>query len=260
MMIAEKSKVAIKFGRLLRINRFNACSVARMQVAVQVIGNTSIVDALQNASRLAQFVTGQSDPFKLINNPQSEQEISERLQCQLVIVPCKSKKGIKEEMCLSIAKKQEFGGIVKAWLSCNTDLYKLYSMPGTGPLTMLHAIHIFDRVLETMFDMRFKRMEKTTSELTIDGRRRRYSYVGQESTHFTRAMPDNTHCQFKPPVVSWPTLSVDELHEKDQLQIGDGVVQPSAYYIDRQLAPMRLKRRGDFEPEDLCAQTKKRGT
>ena len=260
MMIAEKSKVAIKFGRLLRINRFNACSVARMQVAVQVIGNTSIVDALQNASRLAQFVTGQSDPFKLINNPQSEQEISERLQCQLVIVPCKSKKGIKEEMCLSIAKKQEFGGIVKAWLSCNTDLYKLYSMPGTGPLTMLHAIHIFDRVLETMFDMRFKRMEKPTFLSRAENQRRVYMYNGQESTHFSRVMADNTHCQFKPPVIAWPTTPVCELPERYLLQIGDGVAQPATHYIDRQLVPMRLKRRGDFQPEDLCAQTKKRGT
>jgi len=212
---------------------------------------------LQNASRLAQFVTGQSDPFKLINNPQSEQEISERLQCQLVTVPCKSKKGTKEELCLSIAKKQEFGGIVKAWLSCNPDLYNLYSMPGPGPLTMLHAIHILDRVLETMFDMGFKRMEKTTRASRKDGRRRICSYTGLESTHFPRVLPDNTHCLFKPPVIAWPTLSVGELHEKDQLQIGDGVVQPSADYIDRQLAPMRLKRRGDFKPEDLCAHHQK---
>ena len=123
---------------------------------------------------------------------------------------------------------------------------------------MLHAIHILDRVLETMFDMRFKRMDKPSRLSRVDGQRRVYMYVGQESTHFPRVMPDNTHCQFRPPVIAWPTLSVGELHEKDQLQIGDGVVQPSADYIDRQLAPMKLKRRGDFQPEDLCPNSRKR--
>ena len=83
---------------------------------------------------------------------------------------------------MSSAKKQEFMDIVKTWTKCNPGLYKLYSMPDAGPLTLLHAIHILDRVLSIMLDMRFTRHEKPTTVLSFDGRRKVYTYRAREST------------------------------------------------------------------------------
>jgi len=142
----------------------------------------SVVNAIQNTSHLVHIVTGESNPFKLAQKIYSEEEISRRLQCQLIKIPCKSKKGTKEELCLSPAKKQEFVAIVRTWLNCNPRMYHLYSMPGEGLLTMMKAIHILDRVLEIMFDMRFTTHEKSIRQPREDGRRRVYSYGARESS------------------------------------------------------------------------------
>ena len=144
--------------------------------------NQLVIDAIRYTSNLILMVTGESNPFKLGQKIYSEQEISKRLQCQLVTVPCKSKKGTKEELCLSPAKKHEFIALIKTWNKCNPGLYKLYSMPDARPLTLLHAIHILDRVLSIMLDMHFTRNEKPIRQSRADNQRRVYTYRAREST------------------------------------------------------------------------------
>jgi len=142
----------------------------------------SAINAMQITSRLVHMVTGELDPFKLTQKIHSELDIKERLQCSFL--PYTTKKRTKDEYCLSQAKKQDFITLYDLWHECNPKLYQIRDIPREGPLKIGRAIHIMDKMLEIMFDMRFT-MRTNIRRLIIDGVQRTiHLYVARESTKF----------------------------------------------------------------------------
>ena len=150
----------------------------------------SAINAIQITSSIVQMVTGESNPFKLAQKIHLEPDIRNRLECYLM--PYKYQKRIKDEFCLAPAKKQEFIALVNAWLRCNTRLYQIRNMPEDGPLKMVRVIHIMDKILETMFDIRFTRQENVIRFWEGLVQKSIYSYIARESTEFTMSWKVNT--------------------------------------------------------------------
>jgi hypothetical protein len=220
-------------------------------------GSNYFIEANGKGSEICRIITGESDPFHI--PPQTDTEIAKRLQCSLQSV------GSKEEkvQVVSDAIKTLILTKYKEWIEISPKMHRTRSLPSDeAPLSFIKALKILNDVLLILMGACYKSVRKiqrmtrfsvyTLVESELFPREEQIHY-DDDYDHDERIENDLQN-QTTPMVAAWATRAMPELTEGDLIEYDDGIVQPGAAYKRRQghtgyHSALRRIEKSDIAPE-----------
>ena len=238
---------------------FDPCIISRTEVSVGLEDGLYDLNVNRLASTLCKMVTGECDPFALVQ--MQEEDISARLGCSVMQVAVTKKDALayEEQLCLSQEKKEEFLGVFDRWTRLKPELHATQLLRRrTGPLSLVKAVHALNHVLTITYDMGFSR----DTGLKWKGKKRICTYSQRESTDFPRLASDLTGDKSKPYLPPWPSRPPGDLTARDLLEVNfaKGLIQAGFGFLKRQSVDTCMKSLPREEQLDIDRAQKRQKT
>ena len=233
------AKLAAGLELCSRSGRYNEAFLTKAGTISGVEG-PACYDLVANQTAIAfcHAMTGVQDPFQI--KQETNQEIAERLGCQLVKLVGKNGKSEREQLVLPPVKAKEVLDRFRDWVQVRPELHTPYRTPKVDELTLVKALHLLDHVLRIMFDMEYGRVGESMKR--CNGKRVNvYTHALQDSPDFQRFKPDQPMDKHKPVVPAWVSVCPADLPESQLLAVKGDMVQPAAAFTRRQTNDFRLK-------------------